>query len=74
VVDELIRLATKKTIRVAHWGMLDKERLPIGDAVLKKTFRLVLELFKDNPQLLTPYMSDDLPIDPDLPLYFSTNM
>jgi hypothetical protein len=54
--------------------MLDKERLPIGDAVLKKTFRLVLELFKDNPQLLTPYMSDDLPIDPDLPLYFSTNM
>lgn len=63
-----------KTIRVAQWVILDNEfqtasHLPIG-----ATAHLVLEPYDANPQLEGERMDDTLPIDPDIPLYFATDM
>jgi hypothetical protein len=61
----------KPKLRVAHWGMLDRQALPIASAEIGKSCQLDLELFDDNPQLRSEFMADALTADPDLPVYYA---
>jgi hypothetical protein len=60
-----------KTVRVAHWGLLDSKVIPISERPTGESYRLVLELLEeDNPQLEGEWLSDTLTFDPDAVLYF----
>ena len=58
-------------LRVAHWVMLDGERLPIAGAAVGSRARLVLEPFDANPQLESHVLSDTLEASQGLPLAYS---
>ena len=60
----------KKRIRVAHWVMMEKKLLPAARAAVGKKRRLVLEPFEANRQLEADYLSDTLPENRELPLYY----
>jgi hypothetical protein len=63
----------RKRIRVVHWGMMDKNPLPIAQAAIDQSCHLLLERFADHPQLQNDYLSDGLPADADAPLYYAIN-
>lgn len=56
-------------IRVAHWGLLDKQPTSIGEAKIGSEYHLLLEDFKDHPELEPEFLDDTLPQDFELPLY-----
>ena len=56
-------------IRVAHWVILDGERLPAAERAVGESFELRLEPFAANPQLEPVYLSDTLGAGA---LYFAT--
>jgi hypothetical protein len=55
-----------KTIRVAHWVILNGETLPVAAAKPGDKTRLTFEPFEANPQLASHYLSDSLPANWDL--------
>ena len=57
-------------LRVAHWVILDGDRLPVAAAAVGSSVRLELEPFDANPQLESHYLSSTLEASPDL-LYFA---
>ena len=59
----------KKTVRVAQWGIIDGERMPVARAKPGEPARLVLEPWADHPELESEQQIDSLPEDLDLPLY-----
>lgn len=59
-----------KSIRVAHWGMVDRKALPIGRRKKGQSYSLRLEPFDANRQLEHEFLSDALPEDLELPLYY----
>jgi hypothetical protein len=64
--------ATK--IRVAHYGIMDLQRLPVADWAIGSSHDLRLEPFdeRENPQLQSEYLRNDLPDGPDVTLYVDT--
>jgi hypothetical protein len=59
----------EKKIRVAHWGVLDRTSLPLAEAPLNQSRRIVLEPFAANPQIESEFLSDTLPAS-DVPLFY----
>jgi hypothetical protein len=59
----------EKKIRVAHWGVLDRTNLPLAEAPLNQSRRIVLEPFAANPQIESEFLSDTLPAS-DVPLFY----
>jgi hypothetical protein len=59
-----------KTIRVAHWVILNGEVLPVAAAKPGQKASLTLEPFEANPQLSSHYLSDSLPVNWDRNPYF----
>ena len=59
-----------KKLRVAHWGLMDRKRLPIAESRIGSTRRLVLEPFSENPQLQPELLSNTLDADFELELYY----
>jgi hypothetical protein len=57
-------------IRVAHWFILDRERLPICDAPLGEARKLILEHMTDNPQLRYGYLANTLTNAREVPVYY----
>ena len=49
-----------RRLRVVHWAILDGETLPVASTAPGSTVRLHLELFRDNPQLESHFLSDTL--------------
>jgi len=66
------QLATDR-LRVAHWSILDGDRLPITQAQEGQVLRLVLEPFSANPQLESLYLSDTFEDGRELPLYYAVD-
>ncbi len=60
----------KKNIRVAHWTMIQKKPAAIARARVGSTTRLLLEPFEANRQLEAEFLSDAMPPEADLPLYY----
>ena len=58
-------------VRVAHWSILDGDRLGINDRSLGQTYQLELEPFEANPQLASLYLGQAEAIDASLPLLFA---
>ena len=58
-------------IRVAHWAILDAERLALNDRPVGAVYRLSLQPFDANPQLASLYLGQADAIDGDLPLFHS---
>ena len=56
-------------IRVAHWGLMERRKLPLGERPVGQDYDLVVEPFKGNPQLESEWLSDELPAA-DLPLFY----
>jgi hypothetical protein len=56
-------------IRVAHWGLMERKKLPMGERPIGQDYDLVVEPFKGNPQLDSEWLSDELPAA-DLPLFY----
>ncbi len=50
--------------------MMEKKLLPAARAAVGKTRRLVLEPFEANRQLQPEFLSDTLPENHELPLYY----
>jgi len=63
-----------KTIRAGHWCMLRQKKLPICEAPLGISRRLVLERMEDNPQLESDWRADTLRPDPEMPLYYDVTL
>ena len=59
-------------IRVAHRVILDARMLPVGERVPQTIVTMEVESFDDNRQLRNIHLSDTLPIDFDLDLFFDT--
>lgn len=59
-----------RTVRVAHWALLDGKPLSIAEAKVGKTYPLKLQRFEHNPQLESLFISDTLEVDFDARLYF----
>ncbi len=57
-------------LRVAHWTILNGEKLPVAAAAVGATVRLVLEPFGDNPQLEGHYLSNTLEPRNGLSLFY----
>ena len=59
------------TIRIAHWVILDREPLQVGDTPPGTVIELTVEPFAENRQLENVNISDTLPLDFELELFFS---
>lgn len=59
-----------KTIRVAHWVILNGQSLPAAGAKPGQKASLTLEPFEANPQLASQYLSDSLPENWSIKPYF----
>ena len=57
-------------IRVAHWVIMDKQKLPIVNRPIGTSVELTLEPFADNPQLETDFWVMDTLDIVDLPLLY----
>ena len=70
-VEEVLEGEVKgDVVAVAHWVVMDSQKLPIGERKVGDTFELTLEPYDLNPQLKTDYwVLSDLD-DPDLPVWF----
>ncbi len=58
-------------IRVAHWAILDGQRLALNDRPVGEIFSLSLQPFDANPQLGSLYLGQAGTIDAQLPLFYS---
>lgn len=56
-------------IRVAHWGLMERKKLPMGERPIGQDYELVVEAFKANPQLESEWLSDEMP-STDQPMYY----
>ena len=61
-------------IRIAHWVILDREPLPVGETRPGTVIELMVEPFAENRQLENVNISDTLPLDFDLDLFFSVGV
>lgn len=59
-----------RTVRVAHWVILDGELQPASGWSVGEERDLLLEPFERNPQLESVFLSDTLPPAPTLPLHY----
>ncbi len=55
---------------MAHWCILDREKLPICDAPLEASRKLVLERMTDNPQFQMEYLANSLTNAREVPVYY----
>jgi len=62
--------AAQRTIRVAHWAMMDRKVLGISKRKTGEEYRLQLEPFEANRQLESEFLSDTLPANWEVPLYY----
>jgi hypothetical protein len=56
--------------RVAQWVIQDGQKAMLRRAAEGEVGQVVVERFRDNPQLDSLYLSDTLPDAPDLPLFY----
>jgi len=70
-VDRVLQGEAPRTIRVAHWAILDGETQPVTERATGSKARLTLEPFAANPQLKSLYLGDTLDNAAQAPLYYS---
>ena len=60
-------------LRVAHWAVLDGATRQVPKRVGAPGVTLTLEPWDRHPRLDAVYLSDTLPVDPDVPLYLDVS-
>ena len=63
VTEVVAGVYTAPTILVAHWTMLDGQRLPVERWAEGKAAELLVEALADHPQLESEYQANDFPVD-----------
>ena len=61
------------TIRVAHWGVMERKPLQCVNTEIGAKVRLKLERFEDNRQLDPEFLSDTLPFNDKIKLYYDVS-
>ena len=64
----------EKTLRVAHWALAYKKRMPVAKAKPGDAATLLVERFTDHPELGAEFISDTLPENFDLTIYVDPKM
>jgi len=64
----------EKKLRVAHWALAYKKRMPVAKAKPGDAATLLVERFTDHPELGMEFISDTLPENFDLTLYVDPKM
>jgi len=63
-----------KRIRVAQWGMVDKQVMPIAETPAGTVVDMELERLADHPELESERKSDTLDVEPDLDVYLDVTV
>ena len=75
---EVVELLTggykPKRVRVAQWGLVDKQVAPIGKTAVGTGLELELERLADHPELDSESIRDSLDVEPDLEVYLDVTV